>query len=532
MSDHDELPLGWTSTTLGQVLHGIQPGKSPKAAGRPAGPGEKGGLKVSAVSWREFNARENKALPGSFDTSGIATPRAGDLLISRANTVELVGAVVLVREDHPELILCDKTLRLDPTPAADPGYLLSALRTGAVREHFEDRATGTSNSMRNISQPKMRSAPLAPLNEQRRIVAKIDALQARSRRAREALDAIPALLDRFRQSVLASAFRGDLTADWRANHPDVEPASVLLERIRAERKVRWIAAAADKARARAEAKAAKAGKPWGPADDAKVVAAATAKAEKKYAAPEPVDAEAAGLPELPEGWCWARAADLAGPGRPIIYGIIKGGPHHPGGVPMVRVMDITSGDLSLDALKHCNPERAAKFSRATLREGDLLVSKDGTIGRVALVPPHLAGGNITQHVLRFSPANGIFNQWLKLAVESPGCQAFMSGETKGVALQGVNVGDFRLMPVPLCGMAEQREVVRIAGSRNATDSMSKEIDFLCGRLNTLDQAILAKAFRGELVPQDPTDEPASVLLDRIRAEREANPAPKKTRRKR
>ena len=61
-------------------------------------------------------------------------------------------------------------------------------------------------------------------------------------RAKEALDAIPPLLDRLRQSILAAAFRGDLTADWRAENPDVEPASVLLERIRAERKVRWIEA--------------------------------------------------------------------------------------------------------------------------------------------------------------------------------------------------------------------------------------------------------------------------------------------------
>ncbi|QLH38561.1 MAG: hypothetical protein HWD60_05800 [Defluviicoccus sp.] len=67
-------------------------------------------------------------------------------------------------------------------------------------------------------------------------MAKIEAVLARSARAKEALDAIPALLDRYRQSVLAAAFRGDLTADWRAQHPDVEPASELLERIRRRRR--------------------------------------------------------------------------------------------------------------------------------------------------------------------------------------------------------------------------------------------------------------------------------------------------------
>jgi type I restriction enzyme S subunit len=71
------------------------------------------------------------------------------------------------------------------------------------------------------------SIPLPPLNEQRRIVEKIEALTARSRKARAALDEIPALLDQFRQSVLAAAFRGDLTADWRTQNPDVEPAEAL-----------------------------------------------------------------------------------------------------------------------------------------------------------------------------------------------------------------------------------------------------------------------------------------------------------------
>jgi type I restriction enzyme S subunit len=92
--------------------------------------------------------------------------------------------------------------------------------------------------------------PLPPLNEQRRIVEKIEALTARSRKAREALAAIPELLDQFRQSVLAAAFRGDLTADWREQNPDVEPAEALLERIRVERRKRWEEAELEKMRAK------------------------------------------------------------------------------------------------------------------------------------------------------------------------------------------------------------------------------------------------------------------------------------------
>jgi len=132
--------------------------------------------------------------------------------------------------------------------------------------------------------------PIAPLNEQRRIVAKLEALQARSRRAREALDAVPPLLEKLRQSILAAAFRGDLTKDWRAKHKDVEPPSELLKRIRTERRKKWEETELAKMKAKSKT----------PTDD---------KWKAKYKEPEPVDAT--GLPALPEGWCWSTFETVA-----------------------------------------------------------------------------------------------------------------------------------------------------------------------------------------------------------------------------
>jgi type I restriction enzyme S subunit len=127
-----------------------------------------------------------------------------------------------------------------------------------------------------------------PLAEQRRIVAKIEALQERSLRAREALAEVGPLLEQLRQSVLAAAFRGDLTADWRADHPNVEPASELLRRIHAERRHHWEQAQL----AKYEAKGQKPPKNW----------------QDKYEEPEPVDNS--DLSALPEGWCWAGLEEL------------------------------------------------------------------------------------------------------------------------------------------------------------------------------------------------------------------------------
>lgn len=175
-----ELPAGWVWARLDQLLANIQAGKSPQAEKRPAREDEFGVLKVSAVSWGKFLPNENKTLLPGTSTNGLPTVTAGDFLISRANTAELVGSVVLVREDYPNLLLSDKTLRLDfvSDEVIYKPFVLFAMRARWVREVFEEKATGTSSSMRNISQQKIRSAPIAlpPLAEQRRIVARVEQL--------------------------------------------------------------------------------------------------------------------------------------------------------------------------------------------------------------------------------------------------------------------------------------------------------------------------------------------------------------------
>src|SRR5262249_38672362 len=161
--------------------------------------------------------------------------------------------------------------------------------------------------------------------EQQRIVAKIEELTARSRAARAALSDLPTLLEQFRQSVLASAFRGDLTANWREKHPDAEPASLLLNRIRAERRIQW------------GAKYPK----------------------KKYVEPDPVDDS--DLPELPDGWCWVRAEEVVDSGADIRYGIVQPGPPLNEGVPYVRGVDIQEGQILVEQLWRTSPKIAEEY---------------------------------------------------------------------------------------------------------------------------------------------------------------------------
>jgi type I restriction enzyme S subunit len=148
----EELLSGLETRRLGDLLERIEAGKSPKALDRPPVEGERGVLKVSAIRAGEFRPGESKAVDDSIDFPDRARVQSGDVLISRANTRLLVGATCRVERAFPNLYLCDKTLRLVPQPELDPNFLVHAITTSVAREQIEEAATGTSDSMKNISQ--------------------------------------------------------------------------------------------------------------------------------------------------------------------------------------------------------------------------------------------------------------------------------------------------------------------------------------------------------------------------------------------
>jgi type I restriction enzyme S subunit len=158
---------------LGELLHGIEAGKSFQTTELIALPDELGVLKVSAVSWNEFLPQEAKAVEGEYQPDERHKIKKGDLIISRANTLELVGAVVRVADDYPMRLLSDKTLRLVVNEEkALPDYLLTVLKLPEARLHIENNATGTSDSMRNISQKTINSIPIPVLtvDKQRELI--------------------------------------------------------------------------------------------------------------------------------------------------------------------------------------------------------------------------------------------------------------------------------------------------------------------------------------------------------------------------
>lgn len=159
--------------TLDWCLDGIDAGKSPNCYERPAGPGEWGVLKVSAVGPSGFIESESKTLPPTLTPNLQSRVRRGDLLIQRSNTFELVGTVCLVGEVSDNLLLCDKTLRLNVDETlADKRFLLAVLKSSDVRRQIEMAATGSSGSMKNIGQLAIRTLRLAaPQPEEQTAIA-------------------------------------------------------------------------------------------------------------------------------------------------------------------------------------------------------------------------------------------------------------------------------------------------------------------------------------------------------------------------
>lgn len=211
------------------------------------------------------------------------------------------------------------------------------------------------------------------------------------------------------------------------------------------------------------------------------------------------------------------------PERPIRYGILMPKEHIADGVLYVRVRDYPRDVVELDGLKRTSPEIAARYKRSMLRPGDVLLAIRGTYGRVAITPPELDGGNITQDTARIAPLPELESRFLAAYLRSENAQRYFRRVARGVAVKGVNIGDLREMPIPLPPIEEQRRIVAEVEARlSVIDAMRASIERAQRRSAALRAAILQRAFRGELVPQDPAGEPAEALLARIRVTKDTH----------
>lgn len=209
--DPDGLPAcpeGWSWTTCDAAINSIDAGASFKCEERPPVPGEVGVLKVSALTWGTYDENESKTCKDEERIEEKYLVRDDDFLFSRANTIELVGACVIVGKTTKQLMLSDKTLRFKLDKRVLPDWLLICLRCQFGRDEIERLATGNQESMRNIGQERIRQIrmPLPPLSEQNRIVAEVDRHLSIIREVEAEVDANMQRVQALRQSILSLAF--------------------------------------------------------------------------------------------------------------------------------------------------------------------------------------------------------------------------------------------------------------------------------------------------------------------------------------
>ena len=367
-------------------------------------------------------------------------------------------------------------------------YFTYFLSEAVQKFKYESRGT----TINGVTKKQLRELPvlLPPLAEQRRIVAEIETQFTRLGASVAALRRAQANLKRYRASVLKDACEGRLVPTEaelaRSQGREYEPATVLLERILAERRARWESQE----------------KRWG-----------------KYREPSAPDASA--LPQLPEGWVWASLDQLASIGTGSTPLTSKSEYYQDGSVPWV-----TSSALNEEVVSSPNnsvTERAVQECRLFLYPAHtLLVAMYGegkTRGKCSeLLFPSTINQAIAAVTMEDSAAN--CRSYSKVFLQS-NYEATRRMSSGGVQ-PNLNLGLIKGLSIPIPPLAEQQRIVAEVERRlSVVQQAEATVEASLARAERLRQSILKQAFSGRLVPQDPDDEPASVLLERIRSEREA-----------
>lgn len=477
------LPEGWTRATGTDVFEYVTSG-SRGWSQHYSSDGAKfiriGNLNHNTIA---LDLRDIQHVQPPLNAEGKRTRlQPGDIVVSI--TAEL-GMVALIPDDIGEAYINQHVALARPKPGNDPRYLAWYLASDEDgKRQLRDLKRGATKVGLRLDDIRELQFPIPPLPEQKRIADKLDTLLARVDACREHLDRVPAILKRFRQSVLAAATSGELTREWRESNPGMVDSRPLARAV---------------AKAHAAAGGHKAGNAAPPTDGVHDLSADM----------------------FPQGWSLLTLRDIVEPTRPITYGILKPGPELDEGVPYVRVADFPNDRLNLRTIRKTSPAMDEEFKRSRLRRGDVLLSIRGTVGRLVVVPSELENANITQDSARLSiqpEVNAAFVLWV---LRSDLVQQRMRGAVKGVAVRGINIGDVRALQVPLPSRAEQDEIVRRVDTLlSQSDEIATLVERANRRVEVLAPSVLAKAFRGDLVPQDPTDEPAAALLARIAAARD------------
>jgi type I restriction enzyme, S subunit len=487
-----ELPKSWCSTEIEHILEPLETGKviqqgwSPQCEKMPSQDGEWGVLKTTAIQEGVFLSNENKKLPEHMESRPAIEVKSGDILMTCAGPRNRCGVTCFVKETRGRLMMSGKMYRFrTDREKVTSKYLEEFLLSQEAKFAIDKMKTGINDSGLNLTHGRFKSltVPIAPLNEQKRIVLKIEGLFSELDKGVVNLKTAREQLKTYRQAVLKHAFAGNLTTQLRDENSDQINNSI----------------------------------------SSQIVEIPKSEIEE--------------LANIPSVWKWVALESLTEKNRPITYGVIKLGKDDPSGVPTLRSSDVRRLHLDLKSVKKISPDISNNYKRTILHGDEIVITIRGTLGGVSVVPKECIGYNISREVALICPIEDqIRSKYLQFFVASFHVEKWFKSQLRGVAYTGINLASLRKTPIALCSILEQDFIVEGIEQRlSRVDDLEQLIDIELRKSESLRQSILKKAFSGQLVPQDPSDEPASVLLGRIRTEKAVqqttNATPKKRRKR-
>ena len=396
-----------------------------------------------------------------------------------------------------------------PAKGIDPFYVRYALQ--AAEQAILASCSKHGTTVHSIEFPRLKSfqIPVAPANEQTRIVAKLDELFSRIEKAQENLKRVQALVRQYRQSVFKAAVTGELTGDWREKHSGQgETGEQLLRRILAARRAAWEAAELKTMKAKGKT----------PKDDMWKL---------KYKEPEPPDTS--DLPELPEGWVWATVEQLiSGEDRSLQSGPFGSNLRHSefqeNGKLVIGIDNVQDGYFSIGSANRISDKKFRSLVKYKARPRDVLITVMATIGRTCVLPKDVEDAIITKHVYRITlNQNLVLPEYVHLCLwGGPAVRRQIFKNAQGQTRPGLNKSILERIALPLPSSDEQQRILRqVDEFVGVFAKLNEMIERETTKSEALRQSILRATSCGRLVPQDPNDEPASALLERIANERAA-----------
>ena len=368
---------------------------------------------------------------------------------------------------------------------------------------------------------------LPPHNEQRRIVAKIEELFSELDKGVESLKAARAKLNIYRQAVLKHAFEGKLTAQWREENKDkLETPEQLLARIKQEREARyeqqfqaWEAAV----------------KKW---EEGGKLNKKPSKPKKVNELPPLTESELMELPRLPDGWGWVRLGNLGVEISDGPFGSnLKSSDYVGDGIRVIRLENIGVLEFHNEKVSHITLNKYKTISKHTVTAGDVIVSSFVANGTRAVVLPNYIERAVNKAdcfcIRRYG--ENLINNYTAMFLVTRCAHRQLGAQVHGATRPRINTIQLKNCAVPLISRNEQEQIVsELEEKLSLIEQLETHIEANFQKAATLRQSVLKKAFEGKLVAQDAHDEPASILLDRIRAEKEKavqNNHSKKTKKK-